>query len=372
MRVALITEPESEFGAGVGRYSRCLVEAFACQRSAYEFLLISDRATPRGAAARFTPRHIPRYYRGPGSTYLWYFTLPLRVAGVRLVHNLSQIPTGFSFAADSVVTVHDLSPLSLPRAHRPLKKWIYRAFLPGMLTKARAVIAVSDATRRELTWRYPGVAPRVRTIAHGVEPIFRVVTDDEEKERVRRVYGLDHAFVLTVGQVERRKNLVRWLEAFSEVCRRVGSRLSLVLVGRPAFKAAEVYEAITRLDLTARVRILWPVADRDLVVLYNTAAVLVLPSLWEGFGLPALEAMACGLPVCASEAGALPEVLEGAGRFFNPYRVDEMAEVVCGVLGDAAAREEMAARGLARAREFTWERCAAATLAVYDQVLRNH
>ncbi len=367
-QIALITEPGRELGAGVGRYSRSLVQSLLRQPASFRFLLVQDRQGFEPLGPKAALRCFPRFYRGPGSTYLWYFSLSLRLRGVDLVHNLSQIPTFFPFVSGMVVTVHDLSPLSLPFTHRPLKKTLYGSLLPSLLRRAQAVIAVSETTRRELIRFCPEAASKVRTIPLGVDPFFRPLLGEGEKERVRKAYRLEVPFLLTVGQIERRKNLVRWLRAFAQI-RRHGSPYRLVLVGRPSFRAREVYRAIDRLGLKGVVRVLGPVPEEDLVPLYNLATLLVFPSLYEGFGLPALEAMACGLPVCASREGALPEVLGEAGRFFDPYRVEDMAEVVWGLLEDQALCRDLAEKGLKRAKVFSWKRCAEATLRVYEEVL---
>jgi len=377
MKIALITEPEKEFGAGVGRYSRSLVSALLRLHSSHHFLLVSDdhakmqvasgTAEDLSVSERST-QLFRKYYHGPGSTYLWYLSLPFRLKEANLVHNLAQIPTCFSFTAKSVITIHDLSPLSLPHTHHPLKRWIYHALLPSTLYKAEGIITVSETTRQELVHFYPRTAGKIWTIPHGVDPLFRVIQDERERERVRKAYRLDTPFLLTVGQIERRKNLVRLTEAFAKLRSR-GDNHCLVLVGRPSFQAKEVYQAIARSGLKDRVRILGPVPDQDLAVLYNLATFLVFPSLYEGFGLPALEAMACGLTVCAARAGALPEVVGDAGMFFDPYDVEEMAEVIWRLLNEPGLRQELAARGLKRAEEFSWEQCAAATLQVYDEVL---
>jgi len=368
MKIALITEPEKEFGAGVGRYSRSLVSALLRLRSPHHLLLVSGDHANMQVAPGTATKLLHKYYHGPGSTYLWYLSLPFRLEGADLVHNLSQIPTCFSFTARTVITIHDLSPLSLPHTHRPLKSWIYRALLPPTLRKAKGIIAVSETTRQELVRFYPGTVGKIWTIPHGVDPLFRVIQDERERERVRKAYRLDTPFFLTVGQIERRKNLVQLIMAFAKLRGREDDHC-LVLIGRSSFRAKEVYRAIARLGLEDRVRILGTVPDQDLAVLYNLATLLVFPSLYEGFGLPALEAMACGLAVCAARAGALLEVVGDAGMFFDPYNVEEMAEVLWCLLKEPDLRQELAIKGLKRAEEFSWERCAAATLQVYDELL---
>ena len=171
-----------------------------------------------------------------------------------------------------------------------------------------------------------------------------------------------------MGQIERRKNLVRLMAAFARLRSR-GDEHCLVLAGRPSFQAKEVYQAIARLGLQDRVRILGPIPDQDLAVIYNLATFLAFPSSHEGFGLPALEAMACGLAVCAARAGALPEVLNDAGVFFDPYNVEEMAEAFWRLLREPDLRQELATKGRKRAEQFSWERCANATLQVYNELL---
>ncbi len=266
-----------------------------------------------------------------------------------------------------VLTVHDLALLRLPElGTRALRHLVGRA--RQTTAAARRVIAVSESTARDLRELLSVPADKIRVVYSGCAPQFRPLAPADCAAALRR-YGISPPYVLHVGTLEPRKNLVRLLSAY----RRAGATLAdwpaLVLVGEPGWGTDAVRKAIAHLGLGDRVRLTGAVAGADLPALYSAAEAFVYPSLYEGFGLPPLEAMACGVPVITSEVASLPEVVGDAALRIDPRDEAALADALTRVLTDAALRASLRARGPARAQHFTWERCARATLAVYEEAL---
>ncbi len=265
-----------------------------------------------------------------------------------------------------VVTVHDLSFLRYPHLFRPANRLYLRLFTRLSVRRARRVIAVS-AHAAEETARLLGVARgNIRVVYHGVDPIFRPLPPEEVAAfRVRR--SLPERFVLFVGTLEPRKNLARLIEAFA----RAGpdSRTALVLAGARGWYDEEIFAAVERLGLSARVHFPGYVPNDELPLWYNAADVFAYPSLYEGFGLPVLEAQACGTPVLTSSVSALPEAAGDGALLVDPYDVEAIAEGLHRLLTDEPLRETLRRRGLEHAAHFSWPRTAAQTVAVYQEAI---
>jgi glycosyltransferase involved in cell wall biosynthesis len=268
-----------------------------------------------------------------------------------------------------VTTVHDLIPLRLPRLVPWRHRWAVRALLGSALRRARQVIAVSEATRGELLARYRLPADRVRVVPEAAAARFTPPSAGVLAE-ARARHGLEAPYVLFVGLLEPKKNLPALLDAVARL-RRAGAwgPTQLVLAGAPGWGTEGLAAAAHRLGLDGTVRFLGAVADADLPALYGGALAFAFPSLWEGFGLPVLEAMASGTPVVASRRGALPEVTGGAALLVEP-EASPLAEALGSLLADRALRERLRAAGLARAAFFSWERTATETLSVYRAAAR--
>jgi len=276
-----------------------------------------------------------------------------------LLPYLRDIPT--------VLTVHDLIYERLPEFHKFFNYHYLHAAMPLYCRRATAIIAVSEATRADLYGLY-GIDPaKVTVIPEAAAPHF-APQSPERVDAVRARYGLPPRYLLSVGTIEPRKNLGRLVEAAGPLISQ-GLIDGVVLVGSLGWLYEGFLRELERSPL--RERVLFPgfVADEDLPAVYAGAEITVQPSLYEGFGLPVLEAMASGSPVCASRAASLPEVGGDAARYFDPRNVEEMTAVLAEVLRHPEQREAMRERGLQRASLFSWQRTAEETLALYRQVL---
>jgi glycosyltransferase involved in cell wall biosynthesis len=270
----------------------------------------------------------------------------------------------------SVVTIYDARFLRYPETYQRARHAFLRTAVPWSLRRAGHIITISAFTKRELV-DLLGLPPEkisVTLLAPRAE--FARVEDGALLAQVRARYGLPERFVLSTSTLEPRKNLARAVEAFAELRRR-GVPHSLVLAGVRHFGIGDLEQAITRHGMTDSVRVLGYVEDADMASLYSLADAFIYPSLYEGFGIPPLEAMACGTPVVASNVTSIPEVVGEAACLVNPRDVGSIADGLASVLTDPLRAAELRLAGAERVRTFSWKRTAQETAAVYQRVLRG-
>ncbi|MGH2537159.1 MAG: glycosyltransferase family 4 protein [Candidatus Promineifilaceae bacterium] len=290
--------------------------------------------------------------------------LSSQLAGLDVFHTSDVL--NFSVpGARSVVTVHDLTAVLFPGYHTAGTRELQAQKLRFAQAEADAVICVSHNTRQDVI-RHLGIQPaRTHVVYEGVEDRFRPLPAEAIAPILAR-HGLTAGgYILHVGTLEPRKNLVRLLEAYRSLRRENPVAPKLVLAGRQGWAADEILAALRAPDLAGHVHWLGPAASDDLPALYNGAVMLVLPSLYEGFGLPALEAMACGRPVIASNLSSLPEVVGDAGLLVDPADSQAIAAAMQALLARPDWQAELGRAGRKRAQAFTWQRAAEETLAIY-------
>lgn len=288
------------------------------------------------------------------------------IPGAALFHATEHLLPFFG-RTRTVLTVHDLIFERFPQYHR-LKNYLYlHTAMPLFCRRADALIAISEATKRDLVNLYHIPPERIVVIAEAAAPHFQP-QPPEEVTRVRRRYNLPERYLLTVGTIEPRKNLARLVQASGPLFAK-GLAEALVIVGSRGWLEGEFFRYLAECPWRERIILPGHVADADLPALYAGAAVTIQPSLYEGFGLPILEAMACASPVCASLASSLPEVGGEAALYFDPFVVEHITEVAQRILMDRALADEMRRKGLMRAQQYSWEKTARQTLALYEQIL---
>jgi alpha-1,3-rhamnosyl/mannosyltransferase len=292
----------------------------------------------------------------------------VRRHGIELYHepNYVALPT----AVPSVTTIHDLSWLRYPETHpRDRVRWLERA-MPGTLSRVAAILVDSEFVRNEVLAAF-GVDPsRIHVVPLGVAEAFRPRVAGQTVASLQAL-GLTHGcYLLTVGTIEPRKNVGHVLDAYAGLPARLRARYPLVVAGAIGWRAKTLERQLQALASRGEIRFLGRVADDDLPCLYAGAAAFVFPSLYEGFGLPPLEAMASGVPVLVSDRASMPEIAGGAAMLLDPGQSERTAACLEAVLEDAERRAAMVERGLRRAAAFTWEACAVKTLDVYRAVLR--
>ena len=373
-RVGIDALPLQVRSGGVATYTRALVHALARTRPQLELVLFGvPRPLPAGEGDAGWPTNV-RPHRSP------LYPLVLGQPGGRIPRLLrleQVVPALDCFHATAyavprtrhtpvVLTVHDLTLLHAPELGTAALRRTVRGVAAAAASAAR-VIADSETTRRDLIDHCGVAATRIRVVPLGVEPTFRPQPLAAAQARVAARFGIDRPFLLHVGTLEPRKNLPALVRAWSTLRAARADAPLLVLAGAPGWGTAAVQEAIAASAAPGDVRLVGRTADADLLALYAAAAALVFPSLYEGFGLPVLEAMACGTPVVASHRGALPEVAGDAALLVDATDAAALAAAVARVVDDTALRDHLRAAGLERARTFTWDACAAATLAVYEE-----
>jgi glycosyltransferase involved in cell wall biosynthesis len=298
----------------------------------------------------------------------------------------------------TVVTVHDISFEHYPQFFSPRDRLILKTLVPLSARRAAHVLTVSQHAKQEIVARY-GLPPEKITVTYeAAGQQYQPVADPVRLAAVRARYGIpDGPFVLALGNLQPRKNIARLIEAFGQAVHGERSTvhgersteadhrspltdhrspitdhrspITLVIAGKAQWRESQIYAAVQQAGLEQRVLFPGYAEDVDLPALYSAATVFVYPSLYEGFGLPPLEAMACGVPVISSNAASLPEVVGDAARLIDPTDTAALAQALHDVLSQPGLQAELRQRGFARAAQFSWERCAAETLAVYAAVL---
>jgi glycosyltransferase involved in cell wall biosynthesis len=267
----------------------------------------------------------------------------------------------------TVLTVHDLIFERYPRYHKRGNYLYLRAAMPLYCQRASAIVAISESTRRDLVSFYHVPESKIHVITEAAALDFAPRSAEQVAE-VRARYGLPERYILAVGTLEPRKNLSRLIDACGPLFDR-GIVDDLVLVGSRGWLVDEFDAHLAASRWRKRVILPGFVQELDLPAVYAGATITAQPSLYEGFGLPVLEAMACGSPVCSSSTSSLPEVGGDAARYFDPLSVEDMTTTLAEVAGDDTLRRQMRERGLIRAATFSWERTARETLALYEQVI---
>ena len=282
--------------------------------------------------------------------------------------------------AKIVVTLHDVIADHHPELIFPnaKSKFFWKLKQNAAIRQANLIATVSEYSKRQIVEYFKLPESRLRVISEAARPLFKVLPADNAFRSALERYGLKEGekFLLAVGGISPHKNLAALIDAFEKICAVQSSEIKLVLVGDykddPFFSAyPALKKQVAERGLEGKVVFTGFIPDDDLAFLYNAASLLVFPSLEEGFGLPAIEAMSCGTPVAASRTGSLPEVLGEAGRFFNPRDVDDMARVIQNILGDEATRTAMRESGLTRARQFRWQKAATETLDIFNELVKK-
>jgi glycosyltransferase involved in cell wall biosynthesis len=365
MRIGIDARLWAEPRSGIGRYTRSLTEHLLQVAPQEQWILYVDRP-PGPSFPGAEVRCLPWPQRLIWS--LWHAPRDLRRRPVDVFHGV----TGFELPGRGpwalVTTVHDLVPLRCPDLVPSRHRWAVRGLLGGALRRAQRIIAVSETTRDEILARYRLPPARVVVVPEAASP-HCVPLPPPALAAMRARYGLDRPYVLFVGFLEPKKNLNVLLDAVARL-HRAGTwgQTELVVVGASGW-GPDPARLVLALGLDGAVRFVGPAPDADLPGLYGGALAFAFPSRWEGFGLPALEAMASGTPVVASNRGALPEVTAGAALLVEPEAAP-LAAAIGRLLTDPALRERLRAAGLARAAQFSWERTARETLAVYHAAAR--
>jgi glycosyltransferase involved in cell wall biosynthesis len=372
-RVAIEFTPAVIQGGGVARSVHEMTAALLSASAHQYTLFIAGTAPIPPDIAAYQPGVRYAALDGLTLTRLWHrlrVPLPVEVFAGR---------TDLYFATDfalpptlprtrTAIFIHDLTYVRVPNAAVPELVGYLNAVVPRALKHANVVIVNSEATKADIIDIYGTPAERISTIQFGVHPHF--TPSNKPLKALRAKYGLpQQPYILAVGTVQPRKNYTRLIEALA-VLRAEGTDATLVIAGGKGWMETPIFETVTRLNLEPYVNFLGYVDDSDLPALYTHAAAFAMPSLYEGFGLPVLEAMACGTPVVTSTISSLPEAAGDAALLVDPTDVEAIADALRRILMDTTLAQELRAKGLAHVMPFTWGRTAKQLLDAFDKALK--
>jgi glycosyltransferase involved in cell wall biosynthesis len=284
-----------------------------------------------------------------------------------------QYTAPVSCAVPVVATVHDVGYLEHPDYFPRQRAWQLRLTVGRTVRRAAKILTGTDAARNAILRVYPGLDERkVAVVPLAASPEFRPISREAATVLVRERYAVHKPYVLSVGDIQPRKNHIGLIRAFARMVNAFPQLPhELVMVGKPTWFAGKVREAAQASGVADRIRFLGFVPDAHLLHLYNGCDCFAFPSFYEGFGLPALEAMACGRAVVCSDASALPEVVDGAAILVDPYAVDELARAMADILRDAELRGRMERLGIQRAAHFSWQKTAQRTLDAFRHAVEQ-
>jgi glycosyltransferase involved in cell wall biosynthesis len=370
-KIGLITDSVDMAAPGISRYIRSLVRSLLKENEIvkqYEFFLIHENNSndelysyPGAKEIIVKAPNIPFFRREIRKIFL--LSSALKKYQFSIVHDLANVgPFVFRSNFKKVETIYDLTPIRFPEYH-PFPTY-YRTKIGLLLIKGNVdyFIAISDNTKKDLIELYNINPHKVLVVPLAVDKIFQKKSHVAENEVFR--YNITKPFILFVGTIEPRKNILGIVQAFKTVIKKMDNLL-LVIVGKRGWRCGEIVKSLQDNH------IVWleNIKDRDLVNLYNAAELLVFPSVYEGFGLPVLEAMSCGCPVLTSDIPVMHEVAGDAAVMVNPRDSSKISEGIVRILADNNLRSSLIDKGLRQSRKFSWERCARETTAIYNKLI---
>ncbi len=268
-----------------------------------------------------------------------------------------------------IITMHDLAFKKFPQLVKKEEINVFRNQIEAAVNRADKIIADSQNTKKDLINLFNIRNDKIEVIYLGVDEVYHPIRTQELLRETKNKYNLPREFILFVGTIEPRKNLKRLIEAFYELKKNKSIEHGLVIVGEKGWLCDDIFETLGKLHLNQDVIFAGYIPESELPLIYNAADLFVFPSLYEGFGLPPLEAMACGVPVVTSNVSSLPEVVGDAAILVDPYNIQAIAEAIEQVLENNNLREKMIEKGFNQAKKFSWEKAARETLNLYYKCL---
>jgi glycosyltransferase involved in cell wall biosynthesis len=370
MRIAIDVRKINDFG--IGTYLRNLIRHLPNLDTDNEYHLLCYRRDEELLRSLSTSFELA-FVKAQNYSLSEHITIPLRLRKIRA--NLYHAPhyvLPYNTPCRSVVTIHDVIHLLFPQ-YLPSRFAVHYAkhMIGRALDKAELVMTVSKASKRDLLGFFDVPETKIRVIPNGIDPAMTLALDPTELDRIKQRFQLHGRTALFVGNIKPHKNVERVIRAFAKLREDPQfSDLTLIVVGDEISKYPSLRRTVERNHVRANVRFFGFVPERTLVGLYRAADVFVFPSLYEGFGLPPLEAMANGTPVVTSKISSLPEVVGDAALTVDPYNVDEIAEAMKSVLVDEALRNRLTELGRAQAKRFVWQDAVSQIHATYLEALR--
>jgi glycosyltransferase involved in cell wall biosynthesis len=346
---------------GTGVYVRQLVSQLLALGLDEEFVLLGIRATDIDTS--FVRPDVLRLLRSPRYRTVWsQLRLPLHMMRNRydLLH-LPEHKLPIWTPCRTVVTIHDLACMKFPETFRPMHRARLTWFSRDAVRRANRIIAVSNSTKEDICTLFGILPEKIDVVHHGVDhALFR-----HDVKPARRAAP----YILSVGELQPRKNYSMLIRAFKQLCDRWRDPIELVIVGRRGWLWEPIEREASRAPYAERIHLLGYVANEGLAALYAGAAIVAMPSLYEGFGIPLVEAMACGAPLIVSDASSFPEIVGDAGILLDPRHEEAWTATMEDLLHNRTKRQQLRLKGLTRAEQFSWRRTAQETLAIYRKTI---
>jgi len=360
MRIGIDMSSLSDDKTGVGYYAVNLVKAIGkADSSNMYFLYIREKYFQcfSDLGSNFTRKIIPdsRRYNLPKTQIslaysIWKDKLDLFYSPAFFIP--------FICLCRSVITIHDLTHVVFPEKQMKKHLFVFNSLLPYSIKRSSRIVADSMNTKKDIIRVFKVPEEKIRVVYAAAGDSFRPIKDEKAIARIKQKYGISSDYILFVGTIEPRKNIISLIQAYSLLKKNKPVDYKLVIVGKKGWMYSEVFNTVKELNLSEEIIFTYYTPEEDMVGLYNGAKVFVYPSLYEGFGLPPLEAMACGVPVITSNVSSLPEVVGDAAIMVNPADINQLAESISRVINDEELRRKMIERGLERARMFSWGKTA--------------
>lgn len=300
---------------------------------------------------------------------LWeQFILPIHLfrKKIKVLHSIHYTIPLFA-PCRRVVTFHDMTFFLFPEKHIFIKRIFFRLIIPFSARKADRLIAISKNTKKDIV-KILGIATdKIDVVYLTVDNIFRPIENSSAVFQIKKKYRIQNNFILYVGTLEPRKNIVSLIKAYHKLVSQNRIKHQLVLAGKKGWGYQEIFKIVQDFNLSEKIIFTGYIPEEELVFLYNAADLFVYPSLYEGFGIPPLEALACGTPTIASNISSLPEVVDDAAILVNPYNVEGLSQAIYKLLIDEKLRHILKGKGLKKAKEFSEERLAKETIRAYKK-----
>ena len=378
MKIALDAKPLFSRRTGIGRYIHQMLKELTRLDTDNEYFLCGVLgAMHKGRISGDVFQKLGQRFKIPFpfrkivriATEL-YIPRGMRKVGARLFWGTNYFGV-FGRDFKTVINIHDMAHARYPQHAHPVMGKHLTGKLRDHAHKAHGILTGSHHAKKEIVELLNVPEEKIRVVYHGVEDCFRPVTDTKVLHNIRKKYSLPEKFLLFVGMIEPRKNIVGLLEAFAGLCKDARFEHGLAIVGPKGWGFQEIFQKVRDLGLARRVVFTGYAPEEDLPALYNLADVFVCPSFYEGFGFPILEAMACGTPVIASAVSSLPEIGGDAPLYMDPQNTDEIVRSIKRVLEEDGLRNDMRQRGLARAQKFSWEAAARQTIQLWEEASKG-
>lgn len=368
MRIAINTLGSSSLKVGVGNYVIHLVHELAKIDKQNQYYIIANKKNARFFSTKNPALKIlitPNYTAIKPLRILWeQLLLPfiIKKNEINLLHSPGFIAPLIKTSA-SIVTIHDMTFFSHPQCHTRFKRAYFTTLIPHTIRNADAISADSENTKQDIIAHLATTPSKIHTIHLGIDTNFQPLDKKSAQQTLQKKYNLNKPFILFVGMIEPRKNLNRLIDAYVSL----KTATQLVIVGKKGWHMDSFFKKIKDLR-TKEIVLTGYVPDEDLPFFYTAADAFVYPSLYEGFGLPVIEAMACGCPVVTSNNSSLKEIAEEAALLINPENTQELADAMKKIIHDKQLRKTLIQKGLKQAQQFTWKKTAEKTLELYHQV----